>query len=64
MAQSLDTSFILERSIQQFVKFIFLSFILALALTRKLLPGLLLSNSPIDMPRTAPLRIYDVCIKH
>ena len=39
MAQSLDTNFILERSIQQLVKFIFLSFILALALTRKpLLP--------------------------
>lgn len=39
MAQSMDTNFILERSIQQLVKFIFLSFILALALTRKpLLP--------------------------
>jgi hypothetical protein len=35
MAQSLDSNFILERSIQQLVKFIFLSFILALALTRK-----------------------------
>ena len=35
MAQSLEANSILERSIQQLVKFVFLSFILALALTRK-----------------------------
>ena len=44
MAQSLDAKFILERSIQQLVKFVFLSFILALALTRETLVGLSLNG--------------------
>ena len=35
MTASINANIILERSMQQLVKFVFLSFLLALALTRK-----------------------------
>ena len=66
MTASFNANIILERSMQQLVKFVFLSFLLALALTRECSHTLYSSphsptSSPVRMSRQIAL---DVCMVH
>lgn len=66
MTASFSASIILERSMQQLVKFVFLSFLLALALTRECSHTLYSSphspsSSPIRMSRQIALAF---CLVH
>ena len=66
MTASFNANTILERSMQQLVKFVFLSFLLALALTRKCSHTLYISphspsSSPIRMSRQIALAL---CMVH